>query len=108
MEAGQEVVTKDQVPSVPLMQAPAIPPQQHSGIIFLDYKLGGHHFDPVRFPALLRAPNHWRKLISPPADSPVEHRQPGGGVWPGSDSSIVAGTQEPEAAPWTLNTEAGH
>ena len=48
MEAGQEVVTKDQVPGVPLMQSPAIPPQQHSGIIFLDTKLGGHHFDPVR------------------------------------------------------------
>ena len=48
MEAGQEVVTKDQVPSVPLMQPPAIPPQQHSGIIFLDTKLGGHHFGPLR------------------------------------------------------------
>ena len=44
MEAGQEVVTKDQVPSVPLMQ----PPATHSEIIFLDTKLGGHHFGPLR------------------------------------------------------------
>ena len=58
MEAGQEVVTKDQVPSVPLMQ----PPATHSEIIFLDTKQGGHHFGPLRennlFPALLRPPNH--------------------------------------------------
>ena len=40
MEAGQEVVTKDQVPSVPLIHPPATLPQQHSEIIFLYTELG--------------------------------------------------------------------
>ena len=73
MEAGQEVVTKDQVPSVPLIHPPAI--------LFLDtIKLGGHHFGPLRNNLFMLTGsskrNHWQKLISPRADSPVEHRQP--------------------------------
>ena len=40
MEAGQEVVTKDQVPSVPLIHPPATLPQQQSEIIFFYTELG--------------------------------------------------------------------
>ena len=75
--------------------------------------------DPDPYPELGVRPHFYRELqITGGSSFPLPQTRRwstdspgGGGVWPGSDSSIVAivaGTQEPEAALWTVDREAGH